>query len=275
MSKIIIVFVLFQGLVLLAQNSEHEFDFQQIIGEIESTDQFSQSMGIYDGYEIPLYEGENIEFLLYTEQFNPTFILVDPSGKTFKQIVGDQFQFARLRGVIPESGDWYLYVSSKESQTGQYFLQNAIGPETAFNLSAEASFCEKLSFILAHARASFQLLGDEKGSKVEFKGEKRKYLDQEDGSYHSILYEGKDMNAANKLLDEWKIKIIACVGETWITREHGWTDVGDFKLKDIILSGTDLVNNKLQIVFRITELKNKDKDPTRTTSFELIFKIVQ
>lgn len=275
MSKIFVVCFFILSVVTFAQNSQHEFDFQQIIGEIEIADQSSESMGIYDGYEIPLYKGENFEFLLYTEQFNPTFILVDPDGRTFKQINGDQYQFARLSGVIPETGDWYLYVSCKDSKYGQYFLQNAIGPETAFNLNPKAEFCEKLSFILAHARASFQLLGDEKGSKVEFDGEKRKFLDQEDGSYHSIMYEGKDIIKAKKILSEWDKKITECLGDSWTKLELGWSDVGDFKLKDHILSGKDLLGNNLQIVLRLTELKNKVKDPTRTTSFEMIFKIVQ
>ena len=258
-----------------AQDNKFEFDFQQQIGELDSSDLVKEGMGRYDGYEIPLYKGEMVQFVLYSEEFNPILILASPDGRKIKQSLGEQYNFARISMTIPEDGEYILYVVSDTDKTGQYFLQNAIGPESAFSLPPGSPFCDRVAYILAHARASFQLLGGSEKSSVILDGTIKSYLDSEDGSYHSILYEGKKQEEAEKKLSDLDMKISDCLGDNWKKNAEQWKTEGNYKLRDTIFSGNDSLGNHLLVILRLYDLQKVSMDPTRPITLEAIFKIVQ
>ena len=250
----LIAFVLLFSCVNYAQ--EFEFDFQQIIGELDDGDRYTPEMGSYDGYEIPLYKGESARFMLYTENFTPRLLLASPDGKIFRQIEGKKYDLTKLAVEVPESGNWYLYVTATLEDMGAYYLQNAIGPDSSFNLPNNAGFCTKIKFVLAHARASFQLLGGDRGKLVDFDGVRRRYLDKEDGSFHSVIYEGTNIADAEKSLNNFNNKIKGCIPETWNYKENEPATIGDYLVKDFVYSGKDSLENNLQVILRLYELKN-------------------
>ena len=270
-----ILILLFFSTATFSQENKFEFDFQQSIGELNSDDLVEEGMGRYDGYEIPLYKGEVVQFVLYSEEFNPVLILAAPDGRRIKQSLGKQYNFARIAMVIPEDGNYILYVVCDKDKTGQYFLQNAIGPETAFSLPPGSPFCERITYILAHARASFQLLGGGEKSSVILEGTIKSYLDGEDGSYHSILYEGKKLNEAEKLLSDFDVNIADCLNGDWKKISEKWKTAGNYKMRDTIYIGKDSMDNNLRVILRVYELQKINIDPTRPITFEVIFKIVQ
>lgn len=276
MSKFIIGFLLvfFSASINYAQKEQFEFDFQQIAGELTNEDLFKETIGRYDGFEIPLYKGEVVNFLLYSEEFNPVLILAAPDGNTFRQSIGEKYNFAKISVKIPAEGDYYLYVVGGRNGLGRYYLQNAIGPETAFQLPHKSGFCDKLFYILSHARASFQMLGGDGKSEVSLDGSQRNYLNSDDGSYHTVFYEGKNSEEAEKIYSSLIKQIDDCLDDNWKFNSVVPIEEGNYLIQDKIFVGKDSLQNNLQIILRTKKLIKINLDPIRPVTFEIIFKIV-
>ena len=64
---------------------QYEVEFNEIKGTLSKSDEYKKDFGRYDGYQVPLYKGEAVNFVAYSEKFMPRLFFVTPAGKVFKQ----------------------------------------------------------------------------------------------------------------------------------------------------------------------------------------------
>ena len=153
------LFFLLSGF-LSAQESRQKFqvDYNEIKGELTTKDQFKKDFGRYKGFEIELYEGELVNFVVFSKSFQPGIALVNPQGEIFKQSPGDGNGYANIITSVPISGDWIVYVVGKGNSSGKYQFQTSIAEPNALALDSTADFCTSLEFLIAHSNAYFYLL---------------------------------------------------------------------------------------------------------------------
>lgn len=221
--------------------SQFQVEFNKIEGELSKADKYQINFGRYDGYEIPLYEGETVNFLVYSEKFSPHLIFVNPSGKIFKEAFPEKSNIASIITTVPESGNWIIYIVSDSSASGAYTFQFAVAAANSVKLNPNSDFCTTLSFIAAHAKAYFLLFElpiDSKQSFVKLNGALDAFIDESDGSYVAKFYEGNSVEDAEKIFNEVTNKISHCLGKTWNLKTKNWQSVEDYKIKGNLVSET-------------------------------------
>ena len=174
---------------------QFQVDFNEIQGELTSKDLYKKDFGRYHGYEIELYEGEAINFVVYTKNFQPSIAFVNPNGEIYQQSSRNDKGYANIVTIVPKSGNWVLYVIGDQSSRGSYTLQSAIAEPNSLSLDKDADFCITLNFLLAHSNAYFFLLENSLSGKqlVKMNGAVDSFLDEESGSYNAVFYDGNDI----------------------------------------------------------------------------------
>lgn len=240
--KFIIIFysIFFLGLfqTLIAQ---FDVEFNKIEGNLNKNDKYQYNFGRYDGYEIPLYEGEAVNFLVYSDKFSPRLVFVNPSGKVFKEAFTDKSNIASIITTVSESGSWILYVVGDSSAEGNYTLQFAVASSNSTELQPNSDFCTTLNFIIAHAKAYFLLLETPINSKqafVKLNDALDAFIDESDGSYVAKFYEGNNLGDAEKIFRELTEKISHCLGKLWNVQSKNWQSAEDYKIKGNLISET-------------------------------------
>ncbi|MEJ5350141.1 MAG: hypothetical protein WHS65_00970 [Melioribacteraceae bacterium] len=238
MKKLSFLFILFLNLSLFAQ---FDVEFNKIEGKLEKSDKYQKNFGRYDGFEIQLYEGEAVNFLVYSDKFLPRLVFVNPEGKIFKEAMTEKMNIASIISKIPASGDWILYVVGDSASTGNYTLQLAVASSNSVSLSQNSDFCTTLNFLLAHSKAYFLLLETPVNSKQSFiklNGSVDAFIDENDGSYIAKFYEGNDLKEAEKIFQEITTSIKNCLNKNWKTQSKNWQKNDDYKIKGNLIYET-------------------------------------
>lgn len=240
MKKLKFVFVLLLLMVqlILPQEKQDKFqvDFKEIKGELTSKDLFKKDFGRYDGFEIELYEGEAVNFVAYSNNFQPSIALVNSKGDIFKQSLRNDKGFANIEAVIPSEGKWVLYVIGEENAKGSYTLQTAIAEPNSLLLNSNADFYTTLDFLLSHANAYFFLLespGLTKQQLVKINDAVDAYIDEENGSYNATFYSDNDLAKAESVFLNVTDKIKVYLGKDWQIISKNWQKIEDYKEKSI------------------------------------------
>ena len=230
-----------------AQEKQQKFqvDFNEIKGELNSKDLYKKDFGRYDGYEIELFQGEAVNFVVYSTNFQPSIALVNSKGEIYKQSTKNDKGFANIASEIPADGHYVLYVIGDETSKGSYTLQTAIAEPNALSLDKNADFCTTLDFLLSHAKAYFSLLENPSLSKLELvklNQSKDVYIDEESGSYKATFENNSDLSKAESELNNITDKIKSCLGNEWQITTSNWRKLADYKVKSNSL--TEKKNSK-------------------------------
>ena len=232
----VFVLIVFASQVNYAQGKSQKIqvDFNEIKGELTAKDLYKKDFGRYDGYEIELFEGEAVNFIVYTQKFQPTIALVNSKGEIFKQSDRNDKGYGNIVTVIPVSGKYVLYVVGSENSFGDYILQTAIAEPNALSLGSTSDFCTTLDFLLAHSTAYFFLLENPSlvtQQLVKLNDSVDSFMDEEDGSYNATYYNDNELQKANLAFTNIVDKIKLCLGNGWKLKISDWQKREDYKEK--------------------------------------------
>ncbi|MFA3781860.1 hypothetical protein ABRY23_02200 [Melioribacteraceae bacterium 4301-Me] len=216
-SKIFLVIILLIGNFTIAQQKFH-VEFNQLKGELTLKDNYRKDFGRYHGYEIPLYKGDGVVFIAYSESFKPSLVLVTPNGNVFKQSKNNKSDFVQINAKIPESGNWILYVVGDSSALGSYELQYGFADKNSLSPGENPDFCTALDFVLEHANAYFLLLDNPIDSQkpfIKFPQALDIFLDDSDGSFTITFYQGDDYKQALNFYKKYFEMVKNCLKENF------------------------------------------------------------
>ena len=245
------VLIIFLFLNSLAQEKQQKFqvDFNEIKGELTSKDLYKKDFGRYDGFEIELFPGEAVNFVVYSNNFQPSIALVNSKGEIFKQSSKNDKGYANIVTEIPSGGNWVLYVIGDEKAAGSYTLQTAIAEPNSLSLNSSADFCTTLDFLLSHAKAYFFLLENPSISRqelVKLNDALDSYIDEESGSYKATFENDNERTKTEATFNNISEKIKSCLGSNWQITSTGWQKSEDYKEKTKTF--TEKNNNKPRYV---------------------------
>jgi len=245
---VVIMLLAFDTKQAQKQNQKFQVDYNEIKGELTQKDSYKKDFGRYDGFKIELFEGEAVNFVAYSTSFQPSIALVNPKGEIFKQSDPNDKGYANIVSIIPSSGNWVLYVIGDEKAAGSYIIQNAIAEPNSISLNNPANMCITLEFLLAHANAYFFLLESpllSKQSLIKLNDAVDSFI-EEDGSYHSIFYDGNDYQKAETVFNNITEQIKSCVGNDWQLESTKWEKIEKVKTKSVGFN--EKINDKKRFI---------------------------
>ncbi|MDQ7818498.1 MAG: hypothetical protein RDU14_15845 [Melioribacteraceae bacterium] len=228
--------------------AQFEVEFNETKGALTKNDKYKAEFGRYDGYQIPLYAGEAVNFVVYSEKFNPRIVFVSPKGNVFKQGVGTD-NMASIITTVPEEGEWVLYVVGDAEALGEYTFQYAFAAANSLQLLRESDFCTTLNFLLAHSKAYFLLLenpADSQQSYIKLNDSKDAFVDDSDGSYTAVFLETDNLKEAERIHKKLAEDIAKCLDKNWNTKSDNWQNFDDYKVKSV--SYTEKVKEKERFI---------------------------
>jgi hypothetical protein len=221
--------------ISLSLNAQFDVEFNELIGELTKTDKYKAEFGRYDGYQIPLYAGEAVNFIVYSDTFNPKIVFVSPNGNVYKQSESTS-GIASIITTVPEGGEWVLYVVGDLYSLGKYTFQYAFASSNSLNLSSDSDFCTTLNFIIAHAKAYFLLFENSYDSKQTFVKLNKSidaFIDDSDASYNALFLETNNLKEAENLFEELKTDLSKCLDNNWTISPANWYNIEDYKVMSI------------------------------------------
>ena len=246
--------------ISFAQGTKYHVDYSEYKGELNEKDLFKKDFGRYDGYEIELYKGEAVNLVAYTKDFQPIIALINSKGEVFQQSAKNDKGFANIVAQIPSDGDWIVYVIGDENTKGNYTLQIAIAEANSLSLPKDSDFCNTIDFLVAHSYAYFFLLENstpEKQKLVKLNNCVDEFLDEENGVYNAIYYNGDELSKAEVEFRGLKEKINFCLGPNWQSRLSDWQKIENYKEKSVTF--TEKTDTKPRyIIVSLYELNNTE-----------------
>lgn len=266
---------LFVFLSFFSANIYGQFDveYNEIKGSLTKTDEFKKELGRYDGYEIPLYEGEAVNLIVYSEKFSPRLIFVTPGGNIYKQASSGPSKIASIITTVNESGNWILYVVGDSAATGDYTFQYSFASKNSLILPAQHDFCTSLKFVVAHAKAYFLLMEnpvDAKTAFVKINNAVDAFIDESDGAYTAKMYESNNLAEAEKIYNQYANDVGKCLDKSWIRKSESWVDIDDYKVKSVLY--TEPVKEKERLV--LVSLQDLSKSKQKFTGNYVVLIIV-
>ncbi len=255
------MFLLIIFLISVSSVFAQEFyvDYQKIEGELTSKDLFRENFGRYDGFKMPMNKGERAHFIVYSNSFSPSLILVTPGDKKFQQASAKGEDFVTLGFKVPESGEWVLYVVGDSVSRGEYLLQTAFADSASLFLNENADFCTGMNYLLAHSNAYFIFPQTVPSSRsvYQIKGSIDSFVNGDDPSYNASFYQGNDKVKAGKKFIDLEKQIDACNLKGWkkkveqdnndesaIEKSITWTEQGKGSQRIVRLSYSDLTTSE-------------------------------
>lgn len=259
--KKIFVLITMLSIQIFAQVPAYHVEFHEMNGRLTKSDSYRSGFGRYHGYEIPAYSGEGMNFIVYSEKFTPSLVLVDPEGKIFKQKTASNTQFANFSALMNKEGTWILYVVGDSTAFGDFYFQYAIASPQSLELSADADFCTGLNYVLEHCRAFFVFFDNPVSSRKTFtklNGSSDAFLDDDDGSYNAVFYDGDDLKKAESVFNDLTGRVKACLTESWNIKNNNWSNIEDYKEKSAMFTSKDKTDERfVKVVFQ--DLRTSDQ----------------
>lgn len=235
----VILLVISHG--ILFSQFKYNVEYRTLNGAINEKSQVSKGFGRYNGYTIPLHENETVNFFVYSEDFTPKLVLVDPNGKTAKYTLVDKI-YATMQLKIPFEGDWVVYVVTDDTIKGDYYFQYTIAPEAMMYINENADLCEKLDYLVAHSKANFRIFEfDNKALNLlpDMSGFGNSFLDLTTGSYNSTFYDDDNKDRATTSFNNLFDSINKCSIFT------GWKkETTDWKITNGVKSKYKMIKEK-------------------------------
>lgn len=207
--------------IILSNAQEFYVEYQKIEGELTTKDLYKENFGRYDGFQLPLNKGERVHFIVFSEDFSPSLVLVTPNDTKYQQASARGDDFITMGLKVPKSGEWLLYVLGDSTSEGKYFLQYAFADSASLFLSDEADFCTGLNFILAHSNAYFifpqTIPSNRPLHKLE--GSIDAFINSDDAAYVALFYEGDDLNDAKGKFGSVISSMQSCLTNGWKKEE--------------------------------------------------------
>lgn len=232
-----IAFSLMQFASVYSQLSKYHVEFFQKSGELTKKDLLKKDFGRYDGYQIYLAKNEIANFFVYSENFSPSLVLVDPQSEMFVRKEGGGNEFVSLQEVIPKGGDWIVYVLGDTSAYGNYYFQYAFTDSSSISIKKGSNFCENLNYLIAHSTAHFVFLDNFTGNNLYnfFEDAVDAYIDSHDASYDALMYDGNSKVEAQKIFDSLISSVKECIGGGWKNTESNWKNTDEGMQKYFLL----------------------------------------
>lgn len=249
--KSLIIVTLVMLFFTIKLTAQYEIEFNEIKGSLNLEDKYSKDLGRYDGFEIPLYKDETVNFIVQAENFIPKIIFVTPAGNVYKQSISSRSNFASLLTTVNESGDWILYIVGDSLAEGNYTLQYSFASQNSLKYKNDLDFCSSLDFILSHAKAYFLLLESVEvlnGSFVKLNGSIDSFIDEADGSYSAKMFESNSLSEAEKIYGEYSSRIAKCLGSSYQKKSQNWVEVEDYKMKSTLFTEKTTDKERLVLV---------------------------
>lgn len=219
-------------------------------GELTSEDLSKENFGRYDGYQIPFNKGEEGNFYVYSEDFQPALVLVSPSGEVLQNSFANSNDASiSLNAVI--TGDYILYVLDRKNGLGKYSLINSFANESASKVS-KLGFCESISYVLAHSDANFILLNNklEELKLQKFLELKNIFIEEKIPSLIIELIEGDKLQFIENIYNERLSQLKKCLTNFTFTEPVS-------KFEEILkISEFSKKTGNEKIVLRITLIKS-------------------
>ncbi|MBM4172037.1 MAG: hypothetical protein FJ214_09240 [Ignavibacteria bacterium] len=216
--------------------SQFEVEFNETKGTLSQSDKYKQDFGRYDGYQIPLYKGEAVNFVVYSEKFSPRIVFVSPKGNIYKQSIPENQNIASIVTTVPEEGEWILYIVGDKEAYGEYTFQYAFASSNSLTLPKESDFCKTLNFIIAHAKAYFLLFENPYDSQqpfVKLNGAKDAFIEESDGSYSALFLETDNKSEAEQNFKQISDQVSKCLGTNWKSKTENYLQIDDYKVKTV------------------------------------------
>lgn len=203
--------------IILTNAQEFYVEYQKIEAELNSQDLFKENFGRYDGYQLPLNKGERAHFIVFSEDFSPSLVLVTPNDTKYQQASARGDDFITMGLKVPESGEWLLYVLGDSAAEGEYYLQYAFADSASLFLSKDADFCTGLNFILAHSNAYFIFPQTIPSNRPLHKlsGAVDSFINSDDAAYVATYYEGDNLEKAKAKYQSLSESLKKCLMKGW------------------------------------------------------------
>lgn len=227
-----IIFLLTFILISSPAFAQFEVEFNEMNGELTKNDKYEEGFGRYDGFQIPLYSGETVNFVVYAETFSPKIVFVTPKGNVYRQTASTG-NIASIITTVPEDGEWLLYIVGDANAIGKYTLQYALAASNSIKIPTDSDFCTSLNFVIAHAKAYFLLLENSFDSQkpfIKLTNSKDAFIDDADASYNAVFLETNDIKEAEKLYKQLVDQVSVCVDKEWSKNVSGWQKIEDYKV---------------------------------------------
>ncbi|MCZ7604306.1 MAG: hypothetical protein C4543_06490 [Ignavibacteriales bacterium] len=258
---IVMIFILFASFY----SQEFYVDYQKTEGELTSKDLYRSDFGRYDGYQMQLNKGERVHFIVYSNEFSPSLIVVTPQEKKYQQVSAKGEDFVTLGFKVPESGEWVLYVVGDSISRGDYLLQTAFADSASLFLSSTADFCTGLKYLLAHSNAYFIFPQTVPSSRnlYQIKGAMDSFINGDDPSYNASFYQGDDKSEADKEYKQTINLIEKCLTKGWKKKVEK-DNLGDEVIEETISWTEQVSKNPREIRLSLSDFsqeQNADLDP--------------
>lgn len=255
----ILFFILISIMTLNAQ--EFFVDHQRIEGELTSKDLYRPDFGRYDGYQMPLTKGERVHFILFSNSFSPSLVIVTPDEKKYQQTTARGDDFVTLGFKVPVSGEWVLYVVADSLARGEYYLQTAFADSASLFLNESAEFCTGMNYLLAHANAYFIFPQTVPSTRNVYRinGAIDSFINGDDPSYNASFYEGDGADEAESKFNSIAKKIDECIPKGW-KKTQRTDNIGDGVIENSILWTEQVKSNYRIIRLSLTDFSANDSD---------------
>jgi len=257
LKKISIVFLF----VLVSNIFSQQFhvEYQKLEGNLSPKDLTKDNFGRYDGYSMPMNENEAAYFIVYAENFSPSLVLIDPEGELYQKASAKGEDYVSMGLLVPQSGDWVLYIVGDSSAHGNYLLQYAFTDSTSLFLDNNADFCEGVSYLLEHANAYFLFpqTFPTKKPLYQLNGAVDAFINGDDASYNSIFYQGNKKVEADEVYKSLSEKISDCVPKGW-KEKIGKDDVHNSGNEQFVTWTEPVKNNARYVKVSIVEYSENE-----------------
>ncbi|GJQ64489.1 MAG: hypothetical protein SCALA702_35420 [Melioribacteraceae bacterium] len=214
-----------------AQQPANYIEYDMVQGKLEESDSYKKEFGRYDGFQVYLNKGEFVYFSVFSEEFNPSIILVTPGKENLMENQSQGTGFASIKTSIPETGEYYVYIIGTANSRGNYFYQYAFADSAALK-EPEKEFCDELQYVIKHSDAYFLFL-QENDTLYKISDTEDAFIDGNDGSYNTVILSNSDKAEAEKKYIESRLKLQSCLGEGWNEYKSDWQPIEDFKQKKV------------------------------------------
>lgn len=213
MKKIVLYILLFSSLIIGQNSQKYNVEFNEIEGELSKNDLIKDDFGRYDGFQLPLYQGEKLNVNLFSQDFTGKLLIINPMGEVFKEISSASNGLANIVTSIPSDGEYIIYVVGDSKSFGKYFLQYGLASSNSVSLY-ETDFCSTILFLTEHANANFLLLENfetQQSGLPKIPGSIDSYLEEEEPIFVSLFYEGNSYKLAEDMHSKLVSDLAACL----------------------------------------------------------------
>lgn len=256
MKKFVLYFLLFSGLVIAQNSPKYSVEFSEIEGELSKNDLNKDDFGRYDGFQLPLYQGEKLNVNLFSQDFTGRLIIINPMGQVFKEISAGSNGLANLVTTIPTDGEYILYVVGDSKSYGKYFLQYGLASSNSVSFY-ETDFCSTILFLTEHANANFLLLENfetQQNGLPKIPGSIDSYLEEEEPVFVSLFYEGNSY----KMAEDMYLKLVSDLSSCLSVKSKPLSaDKKNGELKSSIIQ---IKQNEISKLIKIKLLENNNDE---------------